>query len=67
MAAGLAALGVSRTDALEIAESWEPHGAADYTRYPHMDVKVAGADIKYWLHRDHLASVRTVVVGGKLR
>ena len=67
IAAGLAALGVYRTDACEIAESWEPRGASDGTRYPHMDVKVTGDGIKYWLHHDHLASVRTVVVGGKLR
>ena len=60
IAAGLTALGVSRTDALEIAESWEPRGASDVTRYPHMDVKVTGDGIKYWLHRDHLASVRMV-------
>jgi RHS repeat-associated protein len=32
---------------------------ADYTRYPHPDIKVVGAT-KYWLHRDHLASVRFV-------
>ena len=47
IAAGLAALGVSRTDAFEIAESREPRGACDVTRYPHIDVKVTGEGIKY--------------------
>lgn len=31
--------------------------ADDYTRYPHPDIKIVGAQ-KYFLHRDHLASVR---------
>ncbi|WP_310221880.1 RHS repeat-associated core domain-containing protein, partial [Neorhizobium sp. 2083] len=39
-------------------------GAEVYTYYPHPDVKVvataAGAISKYFLHRDHLASVRLV-------
>ena len=39
-------------------------GAEVYTRYPHPDIKVvttaAGATTKYFLHRDHLASVRLV-------
>lgn len=30
-----------------------------YTRYPHMDIKVVGNE-KFWLHRDHLSSVRMV-------
>lgn len=30
-----------------------------FTRYPHMDVKVVG-NAKYFLHRDHLSSVRFV-------
>ncbi|TGP85428.1 MULTISPECIES: RHS repeat-associated core domain-containing protein, partial [unclassified Mesorhizobium] len=34
-------------------------GSEVYTRYPHPDVKVVGA-AKYFLHRDHLASVRMV-------
>ncbi|WP_217568752.1 RHS repeat-associated core domain-containing protein [Mesorhizobium sp. GbtcB19] len=34
-------------------------GAEIYTRYPHPDIKVVGAT-KYFLHRDHLASVRMV-------
>ncbi|WP_189464919.1 RHS repeat protein [Mesorhizobium sp. M2D.F.Ca.ET.223.01.1.1] len=34
-------------------------GAEIYTRYPHPDIKVVGA-AKYFLHRDHLASVRMV-------
>ncbi len=32
---------------------------ATFTRYPHMDVKVAGTT-KSYLHRDHLSSVRVV-------
>ena len=34
-------------------------GPAAYTRYPHMDVKVVGT-AAFFLHRDHLASVRAV-------
>jgi RHS repeat-associated protein len=34
-------------------------GPAAYTRYPHMDVKVVGTTA-FFLHRDHLASVRAV-------
>ncbi|WP_189521379.1 RHS repeat-associated core domain-containing protein [Mesorhizobium sp. M1B.F.Ca.ET.045.04.1.1] len=34
-------------------------GSEIYTRYPHPDVKVVGG-AKYFLHRDHLASVRMV-------
>ncbi|MCR4269524.1 hypothetical protein, partial [Nitratireductor sp. ZSWI3] len=34
-------------------------GAAAYTRYPHMDIKIVGT-AKQFLHRDHLASVRHV-------
>jgi RHS repeat-associated protein len=34
-------------------------GVTTWTRYPHMDIKVVGAD-KFFLHRDHLASVRAV-------
>ncbi|WP_189521383.1 RHS repeat-associated core domain-containing protein [Mesorhizobium sp. M1B.F.Ca.ET.045.04.1.1] len=37
-------------------------GAEVYTRYPHPDVKVVGATI-FFLHRDHLASVRMVTDG----
>ncbi|PBC08311.1 hypothetical protein CK230_21985 [Mesorhizobium sp. WSM3859] len=37
-------------------------GAEIYTRYPHPDIKVVGA-AKYFLHRDHLASVRMVTDG----
>ncbi|TPM32938.1 RHS repeat protein [Mesorhizobium sp. B2-3-4] len=34
-------------------------GAEIYTRYPHPDIKVVGTT-KYFLHREHLASVRLV-------
>ncbi|WP_198032228.1 RHS repeat-associated core domain-containing protein [Mesorhizobium sp. LNHC252B00] len=34
-------------------------GAEVYTRYPHPDIKVVGTT-KYFLHREHLASVRQV-------
>ncbi|MER9335046.1 FG-GAP-like repeat-containing protein [Mesorhizobium sp. M0293] len=34
-------------------------GAEIYTRYPHPDIKVGGTT-KYFLHREHLASVRMV-------
>ncbi|TSE09302.1 RHS repeat protein [Mesorhizobium intechi] len=34
-------------------------GAEIYTRYPHPDIKVVGT-AKYFLHREHLASVRMV-------
>ncbi|MBZ9721559.1 hypothetical protein LB519_27325 [Mesorhizobium sp. AD1-1] len=34
-------------------------GAEIYTRYPHPDIKVVGTT-KYFLHREHLASVRQV-------
>lgn len=34
-------------------------GAEIYTRYPHPDIKVVNG-VKYFLHRDHLASVRMV-------
>ncbi|MER8751893.1 HNH endonuclease [Mesorhizobium sp. M1050] len=34
-------------------------GAETYTRYPHPDIKVVGTT-KYFLHREHLASVRQV-------
>ncbi|WP_179298158.1 RHS repeat domain-containing protein [Mesorhizobium carmichaelinearum] len=34
-------------------------GAEIYTRYPHPDIKVVGT-AKFFLHRDHLASVRMV-------
>ncbi|GLQ76620.1 hypothetical protein GCM10007881_01350 [Mesorhizobium huakuii] len=34
-------------------------GAEIYTRYPHPDIKVVGTT-KYFLHREHLASVRMV-------
>ncbi|QPC95068.1 hypothetical protein GA829_09285 [Mesorhizobium sp. INR15] len=34
-------------------------GAEIYTRYPHPDIKVTGT-AKFFLHRDHLASVRMV-------
>ncbi|BCG82304.1 RHS repeat-associated core domain-containing protein [Mesorhizobium sp. 113-3-3] len=34
-------------------------GAEIYTRYPHPDIKVVGT-AKYFLHREHLASVRLV-------
>ncbi|MCV3243118.1 RHS repeat-associated core domain-containing protein [Mesorhizobium sp. ZC-5] len=34
-------------------------GPNDITRYPHPDIRVVGTQ-KFWLHRDHLASVRLV-------
>jgi RHS repeat-associated protein len=37
---------------------WDPAKQA-FTRYPHMDVRVVGTT-KYFLHRDHLSSVRAV-------
>ncbi|WP_185975256.1 RHS repeat-associated core domain-containing protein [Mesorhizobium sp. WSM4310] len=37
-------------------------GAEIYTRYPHPDIKVVNG-VKYFLHRDHLASVRMVTDG----
>lgn len=43
----------------EIDASGAVSGAAAFTRYPHMDLKIVGGQ-KYWLHRDHLASVRFV-------
>ncbi len=33
--------------------------AGDYTRYPHADIKIVGSQ-KFFLHRDHLASVRLI-------
>jgi RHS repeat-associated protein len=32
---------------------------SDFTRYPHPDIRIVGTQ-KFFLHRDHLASVRTV-------
>jgi RHS repeat-associated protein len=43
----------------EIDASGAVSGTAAFTRYPHMDLKIVGGQ-KYWLHRDHLASVRFV-------
>jgi hypothetical protein len=37
-------------------------GVTSWTRYPHMDLKVVGTN-KFFLHRDHLASVRAVTDG----
>ncbi|RVP95263.1 RHS repeat-associated core domain-containing protein, partial [Sinorhizobium meliloti] len=37
---------------------WDPAKQA-FTRYPHMDIRVVGT-AKYFLHRDHLSSVRAV-------
>ncbi|MGH0346508.1 RHS repeat-associated core domain-containing protein [Sinorhizobium meliloti] len=37
---------------------WDPSKQV-FTRYPHMDVRVVGT-AKYFLHRDHLSSVRAV-------
>ncbi|MQX42983.1 hypothetical protein GHK58_22860 [Sinorhizobium meliloti] len=37
---------------------WDP-AKQTFTRYPHMDVRVVGTT-KYFLHRDHLSSVRAV-------
>jgi hypothetical protein len=37
-------------------------GVTNWTRYPHMDLKVVGTN-KFFLHRDHLASVRAVTDG----
>ena len=44
---------------VEINDTSPTKAAGDFTRYPHMDVKVVGT-AKYWLHRDHLSSVRLV-------
>lgn len=40
---------------------------SDYTRYPHMDIKLVGANA-FFLHRDHLQSVRAVtdMTGGRV-
>ncbi|WP_027992004.1 RHS repeat-associated core domain-containing protein [Sinorhizobium meliloti] len=37
---------------------WDP-AKQTFTRYPHMDVRVVGT-AKYFLHRDHLSSVRAI-------
>ncbi|ACP26071.1 YD repeat containing protein [Sinorhizobium fredii NGR234] len=37
---------------------WDPADQV-FTRYPHMDIRVVGKT-KYFLHRDHLSSVRAV-------
>lgn len=37
---------------------WDPAKQV-FTRYPHMDIRVVGT-AKYFLHRDHLSSVRAV-------
>ncbi|MBB4187353.1 RHS repeat-associated protein [Sinorhizobium terangae] len=37
---------------------WDP-AKQTFTRYPHMDIRVVG-NTKYFLHRDHLSSVRAV-------
>ena len=44
---------------VEIDDSDVSDVAGDYTRYPHPDLKIVGA-AKFFLHRDHLASVRLV-------
>lgn len=44
---------------VEIDNAGTVTGANAYTRYPHMDIKIVGTT-KYWLHRDHLSSVRVV-------
>ncbi len=50
---------VTRYPSPDIEFSGSGTNASDWTRYPHMNVKVEGTT-KYWLHRDHLASVRIV-------
>ncbi|MEZ5812991.1 MAG: RHS repeat-associated core domain-containing protein [Rhizobiaceae bacterium] len=50
---------VTRYASADIEIAGSGAAASDWTRYPHMDVKVEGAT-KYFLHRDHLASVRFV-------
>ncbi len=50
---------VTRYPSPDIEFSGSGTNASDWTRYPHMNVKVEGTT-KYWLHRDHLASVRVV-------
>lgn len=44
---------------VEVDDTSPTKAAGDFTRYPHMDVKVVGT-AKYFLHRDHLSSVRLV-------
>lgn len=50
---------VTRYASPDIEFSGTGAAAADWTRYPHMNIKVEGGT-KYWLHRDHLSSVRFV-------
>jgi RHS repeat-associated protein len=44
---------------VEIDAATTPVDLADFTRYPHPDIKIVGGQ-KFFLHRDHLASVRLV-------
>ncbi|MDQ6433630.1 RHS repeat-associated core domain-containing protein [Mesorhizobium sp. LHD-90] len=44
---------------IEIDASDGTIAASDYTRYPHPDIKIVGTT-KFFLHRDHLSSVRVV-------
>jgi RHS repeat-associated protein len=44
---------------VEIDATSTPDSLADFTRYPHPDIRIVGAQ-KFFLHRDHLASVRVV-------
>lgn len=44
---------------VEIDATTTPDGLSDFTRYPHPDIKILGNQ-KFFLHRDHLASVRIV-------
>lgn len=50
---------VTRYASADIEFSGTGAAAADWTRYPHMNIKVEGGTA-YWLHRDHLSSVRFV-------
>ncbi|MBB4187351.1 RHS repeat-associated protein [Sinorhizobium terangae] len=43
---------------LDANVEWDPAKQV-FTRYPHMDIRVVG-NTKYFLHRDHLSSVRAV-------
>ncbi|MEP9387656.1 RHS repeat-associated core domain-containing protein [Mesorhizobium sp. KR9-304] len=44
---------------VEIDATTTPDDLQDFTRYPHPDIKIVGSQ-KFFLHRDHLASVRIV-------
>jgi len=47
----------------DVASGTAYHPVDAYIRYPHMDIRIVGG-AKFYLHRDHLASVRLVTDGG---